>query len=167
MARSSAHQPPATGPRPRFGPQTVRQARTPWIAATTDVLHRQGVEKTTIADIAQAADVPVGNVYYYFKTKDQLGPGRDRRTPQLTGRCADRDPRPRRPDPAAPAQGLWIAGWASTPARRGGPRYGCPFGTLASELDKRDDGLDREAADVIAGIGGLGRRAARRALVGR
>src|SRR5258708_38354667 len=36
------------------------------------VLHQQGVEKTTIADIAQAADVPVGNVYYYFKTKDEL-----------------------------------------------------------------------------------------------
>src|ERR1700726_3523518 len=36
------------------------------------VLHQQGVEKTTLADIAQAADVPVGNVYYYFKTKDEL-----------------------------------------------------------------------------------------------
>src|SRR5712671_2700968 len=36
------------------------------------VLHEQGVEKTTLADIAQAADVPVGNVYYYFKTKDEL-----------------------------------------------------------------------------------------------
>src|ERR1700747_970600 len=36
------------------------------------LLHQQGVEKTTLADIAQAADVPVGNVYYYFKTKDEL-----------------------------------------------------------------------------------------------
>src|SRR6202011_1537204 len=36
------------------------------------LLHRQGVEKTTLADIAQAADVPAGNVYYYFKTKDEL-----------------------------------------------------------------------------------------------
>ena len=25
-------------------------------------------------------------------------------------------------------------------------RYGCPFGTLTAELDRRDDGLDREAA---------------------
>ena len=32
----------------------------------------QGIEKTTLADIAQAADVPVGNIYYYFKTKDEL-----------------------------------------------------------------------------------------------
>src|SRR6202049_1249515 len=36
------------------------------------LLHQQGVEKTTLADIAQAADVPAGNVYYYFKTKDEL-----------------------------------------------------------------------------------------------
>ena len=36
------------------------------------MIHKQGVEKTTIAEIAQAADVPVGNVYYYFKTKDEL-----------------------------------------------------------------------------------------------
>src|ERR1700739_1630911 len=34
--------------------------------------HEQGVEGTTIADIAQAAEVPVGNVYYHFKTKDEL-----------------------------------------------------------------------------------------------
>jgi hypothetical protein len=28
-------------------------------------------------------------------------------------------------------------------------RYGCPFGTLAAELDRREDGLDREAAMPI------------------
>jgi AcrR family transcriptional regulator len=32
----------------------------------------QGVERTTIADIAPAADVPLGNVYYYFKMKDDI-----------------------------------------------------------------------------------------------
>ena len=35
-------------------------------------MYRQGVARTTLADIAQAADVPVGNVYYYFKTKDDI-----------------------------------------------------------------------------------------------
>src|ERR671927_252012 len=42
------------------------------VAGAREVIHRQGVEKTTIADMAQAAEVPVGNVYYYFKTKDEL-----------------------------------------------------------------------------------------------
>ena len=36
------------------------------------VIYEQGVARTTLADVAQHAKVPVGNVYYYFKTKDQL-----------------------------------------------------------------------------------------------
>jgi hypothetical protein len=28
-------------------------------------------------------------------------------------------------------------------------RYGCPFGTLAAELERREDGLDHEAAKPI------------------
>jgi AcrR family transcriptional regulator len=42
------------------------------IAAACKLMYRQGVERTTLADIAQAADVPLGNVYYYFKTKDDV-----------------------------------------------------------------------------------------------
>ena len=42
------------------------------IAAASRLLHQQGVERTTLADIAKAADVPAGNVYYYFKAKDDV-----------------------------------------------------------------------------------------------
>jgi AcrR family transcriptional regulator len=42
------------------------------IAGARETIHRQGFKATTIADIAQASDVPVGNVYYYFKSKDEL-----------------------------------------------------------------------------------------------
>jgi AcrR family transcriptional regulator len=42
------------------------------IAAACQVMYAQGVEKTTLADIAAAAGIPLGNVYYYFKTKDDL-----------------------------------------------------------------------------------------------
>jgi AcrR family transcriptional regulator len=42
------------------------------VAGARERLHAQGVERTTLADVAQAAGVPVGNVYYYFKTKDEL-----------------------------------------------------------------------------------------------
>jgi hypothetical protein len=31
-------------------------------------------------------------------------------------------------------------------------RYGCPFGVLSTELDRRDDGLDQEAARPMAAI---------------
>ena len=42
------------------------------VTGARETIHRQGVEGTTIADIAEASDVPVGNVYYYFKSKDEL-----------------------------------------------------------------------------------------------
>src|SRR5258708_1496393 len=42
------------------------------VAAAIQLLHQQGIEKTTLVDIALAADVPAGNVYYYFKTKDEI-----------------------------------------------------------------------------------------------
>ncbi|MFM8455057.1 MAG: TetR/AcrR family transcriptional regulator [Gammaproteobacteria bacterium] len=43
------------------------------IDAAKVLIHKQGFNLTTLADIAQEADVPLGNVYYYFKTKDAIG----------------------------------------------------------------------------------------------
>ena len=42
------------------------------IAGASKLVHHNGVAATTLAEIAQAADVPLGNVYYYFKSKDEL-----------------------------------------------------------------------------------------------
>ena len=42
------------------------------VASAADLFHRQGVHNTTLAEVASDASVPVGNVYYYFKTKDEL-----------------------------------------------------------------------------------------------
>ena len=36
------------------------------------MFYANGVERTTLADVAQAAGIPLGNVYYYFKTKHDL-----------------------------------------------------------------------------------------------
>jgi TetR/AcrR family transcriptional regulator, transcriptional repressor for nem operon len=119
------------------------------VAAACRVLHEQGVERTTLADIALAADVPVGNVYYYFKTKDQLveaainAHGND-----LRAMLSALD---RRRTPQARLKGLI---GALVEQRELAARYGCPFGTLACELDKRLDGLDRTAADVLGILAG-------------
>jgi AcrR family transcriptional regulator len=42
------------------------------VAAASELLHQQSVEKMTLADIGRLADVPLGNVYYYFRTKDEI-----------------------------------------------------------------------------------------------
>ena len=41
--------------------------------AANKLVHQQGFNQTTLADIAQEAEVPLGNVYYYFKTKEDIG----------------------------------------------------------------------------------------------
>jgi TetR/AcrR family transcriptional repressor of nem operon len=40
--------------------------------AAKALIHRQGFGQTTLADIAGESGVPLGNVYYYFKTKDEI-----------------------------------------------------------------------------------------------
>lgn len=43
------------------------------VQAAEKVTYRYGFGPAAIADIAKEAGVPVGNVYYYFKTKDEIG----------------------------------------------------------------------------------------------
>ncbi|MFF2045470.1 TetR/AcrR family transcriptional regulator [Kitasatospora sp. NPDC058170] len=113
-------------------------------AAAAQVLHQKGVEQTTLADIAQAADVPVGNVYYYFKTKNELVEAAIAAHAQ--GLQAVIDTLDALPTPQERLKAL-LAGWVGQ--RELTARYGCPTGSLASELDKRADGLDESIAEVM------------------
>src|SRR5436190_1322862 len=61
------------------------------VTAAQELVYRQGVARTTLAHIAEAADVPVGNVYYYFKTKDDIVGAVGQTLPRIT--CTvDADP---------------------------------------------------------------------------
>jgi len=42
------------------------------IEAATDLIYEKGFANTSLADIANKAEVPLGNVYYYFKSKESL-----------------------------------------------------------------------------------------------
>ena len=42
------------------------------IEAAKAKFYQQGVARTTLADIAQQAQVPLGMVYYHFRTKEAL-----------------------------------------------------------------------------------------------
>lgn len=50
----------------------VSDKRDRLVSAAQTLLHRQGYNQTTLAHIADASGVPLGNVYYYFKTKDEI-----------------------------------------------------------------------------------------------
>jgi TetR/AcrR family transcriptional regulator, transcriptional repressor for nem operon len=42
------------------------------LKAAMTLFHEHGIAATTIADVALAASVPLGNVYYHFRTKEAL-----------------------------------------------------------------------------------------------
>jgi AcrR family transcriptional regulator len=125
--------------------QTPTQGKRERLAAgAREVIHRHGVEATTIADIAEAARVPVGNVYYYFKTKDELVEA------AIDSRARDvrslLDSLERHRTPQARLKALVRA---LMDQRELAAQYGCPLGSLCSELDKRTDGLDRTCAQLL------------------
>ena len=43
------------------------------VSAAVSLAYQKGFGDTSLADIACEAEVPLGNVYYYFKTKDEIG----------------------------------------------------------------------------------------------
>jgi AcrR family transcriptional regulator len=109
------------------------------------MLYEQGVEKSTLSDIAVAADVPLGNVYYYFKTKDALVAAviesYRRSYHELSAELDQQE---------GPAGRLKALVRALTARREQLASYGCPIGSLSSELDKREDALRGEAGTILA-----------------
>src|SRR5437879_10674102 len=108
------------------------------VAAACELMHRQGVARTTLADIAEAADVPVGNVYYYFKTKDDIiAAVVEARVRQIKSAIAALEHRHRTPKARLKGLVRLLAGQADSTAE-----YGCPHGTLCMELAKHTTGSD-------------------------
>jgi TetR/AcrR family transcriptional regulator, transcriptional repressor for nem operon len=132
MANSAKESPAAPGKRERL------------VASAARLLHERGVQGPTLAEIAEAADVPLGNVYYYFKTRDELvGAVIDSRSKQIHSLLGSLD---RRSSPAARLKGLtetWLDSSEMVAA------HGCPIGTLCSEIGKTAAGPSKASALIF------------------
>jgi TetR/AcrR family transcriptional regulator, transcriptional repressor for nem operon len=120
------------------------QRRDALVSAARTTLHEQGVHRTTLADVAATAGVPVGNLYYYFKTKDDIVgavlDSYDNDYPKIR-QLLDAQPTPQ--DRLKTLVRLLIGAKDRITA------HGCPIGSLCSELDKRDDALSARGAEVL------------------
>ena len=117
------------------------------VASAAELVYRQGVERPTLAQIAEAANVPPGNVYYYFKTKDELIEA------VIESRAAEvRDllvSLGRRRTPAARLKAL-ARNWLE--ARELVAAQGCPLGTLSVEVSDHGEGLDGQAMKLFSAL---------------
>ena len=115
------------------------------IKAATELVYRQGIETTTLADIAVEAEVPLGNVYYYFKTKDEIIDAVvQAHLHIIRATLAAIEASHRTPKARLKALVKVLVGERDAIAE-----YGCPQGSLCSEVNKRGAGSDHLAADLI------------------
>lgn len=116
------------------------------VEAAQGLIYVQGYHETSFTDIARAADIPRGNFYHYFKTKDAILRSVIDRWLQtlrrfltdLEGR--EHDPRKR------------ILGLVRLPVEHAEAllNYGCPYGSLNVELGKRrPDEVDSADPSVL------------------
>jgi AcrR family transcriptional regulator len=106
------------------------------------------VERTTIADIAAAADVPAGNVYYYFKAKDDIVDAVvSMRVGGIEAMFAALAKRYDTPVDRLKALFKSLSGQAETIAQRG-----CPIGSLCTELSKRVTGPEQNSAKLMQAL---------------
>jgi AcrR family transcriptional regulator len=124
--------------------RTESDKRARLITAARRLFHEHGVEATTLADVAAAADVPLGNVYYYFKTKRALV-----EAVIAAHAAAIREDFARWERDADPGARLRSLLRELVAANSEYARVGCPYGGLCQELGKVDPDLAAEAAGLL------------------
>ena len=105
--------------------------RTRLLQAAEKTIYLYGFGSASIADIAKEARVPLGNVYYYFKTKDDIGGAIvDLRVSRFKKLLQDLD--------KADSPKERLCGFVNIKIKNceNIARGGCPVGTLCSELQK-------------------------------
>ncbi len=124
---------------------TTLSKRDRLVEAAKTMFYQQGVTRSTLAEIAQQAQVPLGNVYYHFRTKEALIEAVIQvHVQELEAMFAGWEQQytdPRRRLVALLAMGLEEGKMLA--------RYGCPHGSLCQELDKDDNQLSRIAATLF------------------
>lgn len=119
--------------------------RTRLLQAAEKVTYRHGFGNTALADIAKEARVPLGNLYYYFKTKDQIGDAIvERRVSRFRRLLEELD------KADSPKERLCGFVQIKINNREGLARSGCPVGTLCSELHKHGGAVAKKSTVLFA-----------------
>ena len=115
------------------------------LEAARELIHRQGYRHTTLAEIADRSEVPLGNVYYYFKTKDELAAAVIKEHLESFGAQFKQwdneisDPKVRLHTLLDFIESMKV----------GLAEAGCPIGSLCQELSKDDGPLAEQASNVL------------------
>src|SRR5271169_2354492 len=125
--------------------RTPIDKRSRLVSAAVGLAYQNGFVATSLADIAREAEVPLGNVYYYFKTKDEIGEAIvERRFSRFRSLLQELD----RAD--SPKERLCGFVQIKIKNREELARSGCPVGTLCSELRKHGGAVAKKSTILFA-----------------
>lgn len=115
------------------------------VEAADDLFYRQGFEHTSFADIARVVNISRGNFYHHFKTKDDILDAviktRLDRTQHMLAGWEEAGATPK--DRIKSYIKILLTNWSMIKS------YGCPVGTLCTELAKLNHASKAEANKVF------------------
>ena len=111
------------------------------VAAADQLFYRQGYEHTSFSDIADAVQISRGNFYYHFKSKDEILDAVIEARLAKTRKMLDRWEQ----EGQTPADRIRSFIRVLIANRADIKRYGCPVGTLCSEMVKLNHASQAEA----------------------
>lgn len=115
--------------------------------AALDLAYRRGFERASIADIAEHAGVASGSVYYYFKTKDDVGQAVvDRLAERYVGQMESWRELPDPTERLVALLGMYLDDVQNVQS------YGCPLGSITAELAKHSTALGEAASRVFTAL---------------
>src|SRR6202035_1769692 len=115
------------------------------VSAAVGLAYQNGFGATSLADIAREAEVPLGNVYYYFKTKDEIGEAIvELRLAQLSAQ------RQRWNEAGSPKDRLCACVQGVFENKDCLAERGCAVGTFCSELHKTGGSVATSATEIFA-----------------
>jgi AcrR family transcriptional regulator len=119
--------------------------RSQLVRAAVGLASQNGFGATSLADIAREAEVPLGNVYYYFKTKDEIGEAIvELRLAQLSAL------RQRWSEARSPKDRLCACVQDVFENKDFLAEHGCAVGTFCSELHKAGGSVATRATEIFA-----------------
>ena len=115
------------------------------VEAAESLFYRRGYNQTSFQDISDATDIPRGNFYYYFKTKEEiLNAVIDGRIANLNTMLSGYDA-----EISYPRERLLKFTNIIEHGRGDVMQSGCPLGTLSSELVKDDSALHEKSKQAF------------------
>lgn len=112
--------------------------------SATELFYSKGLSNTSIADISKVSGIPLGNIYYHFKTKDDLAEAviasriEELRITLEQAGCESQ-----------PLQRLKALLRFDTQDQINLVQHGCPYMSLIQDLDKLDSNLVASASELL------------------